>query len=118
MLRGICLTTEEKARKNLSQGSRRVLVYILHITKTPTHLHTIFTDGFMTTTDTRLVAGLPSGRPGFLPRPVRVGFVADKVVVEEVLLRVLWFSAVNTITVMLHTYLTICLLLTLYKLNN
>jgi len=33
---GICLTTEEKARKNLSQGSRRVLVYILHITKTPT----------------------------------------------------------------------------------
>jgi len=49
---GICLTTEEKARKNLSQGSRRVLVYILpkrtrykthtptqaHITK-PTHTH-------------------------------------------------------------------------------
>jgi hypothetical protein len=27
----ICLTTEEKSRKNLSQGSRRVLVYILHI---------------------------------------------------------------------------------------
>ena len=26
---GICLTTEEEARKNLSQGSRRVLVYIL-----------------------------------------------------------------------------------------
>ena len=42
---GICLTTEEKARKNLSQGSRRVLVYILpkhpHITKpTHTHMHT------------------------------------------------------------------------------
>jgi hypothetical protein len=42
---GICLKTEEKARKNLSQGSRRVLVYILHITKTPTqlpypHIHT------------------------------------------------------------------------------
>ena len=50
---GICLTTEEKARKNLSQGSQRVLVYILpkrthykthtcthpHITK-PTHIHT------------------------------------------------------------------------------
>jgi len=35
---GICLTTEEKARKNLSQGSRRVLVYILHTTKTPTQL--------------------------------------------------------------------------------
>ena len=49
---GTCLTTEEKARKNLSQGSRRVLVYILpkrtrykthtptqaHITK-PTHTH-------------------------------------------------------------------------------
>ena len=25
---GTCLTTEEKARKNLSQGSRRVTVYI------------------------------------------------------------------------------------------
>jgi len=42
---GICLTTEEKVRNNLSQGSRRVLVYILHITKTPTqlqylHIHT------------------------------------------------------------------------------
>ena len=44
---GICLTTEEKARKNLSQGSRRVLVYILpkrtryktH-TYTPTHYKT------------------------------------------------------------------------------
>ena len=41
---GICLTTEEKVRKILSQGSRRVLVYILHITKilthTDTHTHT------------------------------------------------------------------------------
>ena len=37
---GICLTTEEKARKNLSQGSRRLLVYILHFTKTPTHYKT------------------------------------------------------------------------------
>ena len=44
---GICLKTEEKARKNLSQGSRRVLVYILpkrlryktH-TYTPTHYKT------------------------------------------------------------------------------
>ena len=42
-----CLTTEEKGRKNLSQGSRRVLVYILpkrtryktH-TYTPTHYKT------------------------------------------------------------------------------
>jgi len=37
---GICPTTEEKARKNLSQGSQRVIVYILHITKTPTHYKT------------------------------------------------------------------------------
>jgi CMP-N-acetylneuraminic acid synthetase len=37
---GICLTTEEKARKKLSQGSRRVLVYILNITKTPTQYKT------------------------------------------------------------------------------
>ena len=40
---GICLKTEEKSRKNLSQGSRRVLVYIncqnAHITK-PIHTHT------------------------------------------------------------------------------
>ena len=32
---GICLTTEEKARKNLSQGSQRML---LPITKTPIQL--------------------------------------------------------------------------------
>ena len=43
---GICLTTEEKTWKNLSQGSQRVVVYILHITKihtlqnTHTHTHT------------------------------------------------------------------------------
>ena len=50
---GICLTTEKKARKNLSQGSRGMLVHIVleypHITKpthtrahitTPTHIHT------------------------------------------------------------------------------
>jgi len=40
---GICLTTEEKARKNLSQGSRSVTVYILPITKTPTHYKTTHT---------------------------------------------------------------------------
>ena len=37
VLPGIYLTTEEKARKNLSQGSRKVIVYMLHITKTTTH---------------------------------------------------------------------------------
>ena len=37
---GISLTTEEKARKDLSQNSRRVTVYIIHITKTPTHYKT------------------------------------------------------------------------------
>ena len=37
---GICLTTEEKAWKNLSQGSRRVLVYILPNTHTLQNLHT------------------------------------------------------------------------------
>ena len=36
---GICLTTEEKARKKLSQGSQRVLVYILQ-KRTHTHTHT------------------------------------------------------------------------------
>jgi len=34
---GICLTTEEKARKNLSQGKKNLSEYSIHITKTPTH---------------------------------------------------------------------------------
>jgi hypothetical protein len=38
----------------------------------------------MITTDTRLVAGPPPQRSGFLPRPVHVGFMVDKVVVDEV----------------------------------
>ena len=39
---GICLTNEEKAQKNLSQGSRRVLVYVLptHTLIPHTHTHT------------------------------------------------------------------------------
>jgi hypothetical protein len=38
---GICLTTEEKARENLGQGSRRLLVYVLpkHTLQNP-HIHT------------------------------------------------------------------------------
>ena len=50
---GIWLTTEEKAWKNLSQGSRRVLVYILpkhtHY-KTHTNTHPHITKQFLTTT--------------------------------------------------------------------
>jgi len=50
---GICLTTEEKSQKNLSQGSRRVLVYILpkrtHY-KTHTYTHPHITKQFKTTT--------------------------------------------------------------------
>jgi len=43
---GICLTTEEKARQNLSRGSRRVLVYLLpkhthYKTHKHTHTHTL-----------------------------------------------------------------------------
>jgi hypothetical protein len=42
---GICLTNEEKARKNVRQGSQRVLLYIIpkrthHKTHTYTHTHT------------------------------------------------------------------------------
>ena len=51
---GICLTPEEKAWKNLSQGSRRVLVYILpkHNYKThiQTHQHPHIKKQFKTTT--------------------------------------------------------------------
>ena len=44
---GICLTTEEKARKTLSQGKKNLsqvkknLEYSIHITKTPTHHKTL-----------------------------------------------------------------------------
>jgi hypothetical protein len=62
---GICLTTEEKARKNLSQGSRRdsknayyqdthtLQKQIIHThtpTPTHTHTHTHITKQFKTTT--------------------------------------------------------------------
>jgi len=36
---GICLTTEEKARKNLSQGSRRVLAGTMNIRKHTIRIH-------------------------------------------------------------------------------
>jgi hypothetical protein len=70
------------------------------------------------TTDTWLVAGLPSRRPGFLPRPVHVRFMVDRVVVEEVFLRALLFYPASIIIVLFHTHLSICLLLTLYNLSN
>jgi hypothetical protein len=43
---GICLTTEEKARKNLSQGSRRDSKYTHYqdthtLQKSPPHTHTL-----------------------------------------------------------------------------
>jgi len=46
---GICLTTEEKARKNLSQGKKNLSQvnqkpqseYSIHITKAPTHYKTL-----------------------------------------------------------------------------
>ena len=49
---GICLTTEKKAWRNLSQGSRRVLAYILpkHTRcKTRTYTHPHITKHFKTT---------------------------------------------------------------------
>jgi hypothetical protein len=36
---GICLTTEEKARKNLSQGSRRVPVGVMETEYTEQNIH-------------------------------------------------------------------------------
>jgi len=36
---GICLTTEEKARKNLSQGSRRMLVGTMKAEYTEQSIH-------------------------------------------------------------------------------
>jgi len=40
--RGICLTTEEKARKNLSQGSRRVPVGTMKTENTEQNIHNIY----------------------------------------------------------------------------
>jgi hypothetical protein len=40
----------------------------------------------------RLAAGLPPRRPGFDPRSVHVGFVADKVALGQVFSRILRFS--------------------------
>jgi hypothetical protein len=50
----------------------------------------------------RLVAGLSSRRPGFDPGSVHVGFVLDKVALEQVFTRVLRFSPVNFIPPVLH----------------
>ena len=46
---GICLTTEEKAWKNLSQGTVYILPTHPHVTK-PTHTHTHITKQYKTTT--------------------------------------------------------------------
>jgi hypothetical protein len=37
---GVCLTTEEKAWKNLSQVKKNLSEYSIHIRKTYTHTHT------------------------------------------------------------------------------
>jgi hypothetical protein len=50
----------------------------------------------------RLVAGLPQRRPGLDPESVHVGFVVDKVALEEVFPRVLRFSSVSFIPPLLH----------------
>jgi hypothetical protein len=50
----------------------------------------------------RLVAGLSPRRPGFDPKSVQVGYVVDKVALGQVFLRVLQFSPVNFIPLVLH----------------
>jgi hypothetical protein len=50
----------------------------------------------------RLVAGLPPRTPGFDPGSVHVGFVVDKVALGQVFPRVLRFSPVNIIPLVLH----------------
>ena len=50
----------------------------------------------------RLVAGLPPRRPGFDPGSVHVGFVVDKVALGQVFPRVLRFSPVSFIPLVLH----------------
>jgi hypothetical protein len=48
------------------------------------------------------VAGFSLHRPRSAPRADNVGFVVDKVALELVSLRILWFSPVNIIPPMLH----------------
>jgi hypothetical protein len=49
-----------------------------------------------------LAAALPPRRAGFDPWSVHVGFVVDKVVLEQVLRQVIRFSPVNFIPPLLH----------------
>jgi hypothetical protein len=50
----------------------------------------------------QLAAGLPPLRPGFDPGSVYVGFVVDKVALGPVFPRVLRFSPVTIIPLVLH----------------
>jgi hypothetical protein len=50
----------------------------------------------------QLVASLSPQRPGFYPGSVRVGFVVEKVALGQDFLRVLRFSPVNFIPLVLH----------------
>jgi hypothetical protein len=50
----------------------------------------------------RLVSGLPPQKLGFDPGSVHVGFVVDKVALEQVFPRVLRFSPVSFIPTVLH----------------
>jgi hypothetical protein len=50
----------------------------------------------------RLAAGLSPRRPGFDPGSVHVGFIMDKVALGQVLPRVLRFSPVSFISLVLH----------------
>ena len=52
----------------------------------------------------RWLAGLSLGRSGFSSRPLRVGFVVYRFVMEDVFLRVVRFSPASSITLMLHTH--------------
>jgi hypothetical protein len=51
-----------------------------------------------------LVTGLWLWRPKFSPEPVHVSFMADSVVVGQLLHLVLWFSPVSVIPPLLHIY--------------
>jgi hypothetical protein len=53
-----------------------------------------------------LVTGLSPRRPGFAPGSIHVGFVVDKVTLEQVFLRVLRFSSVNIIPPSLSKLIT------------
>ena len=113
---GICLKTEEKARKTLSQGSHICIFTMITISLF------IFSNStnrlvFLSVTALSLCevgtevlyiiqtnkAGFSPGRPGFIPIPFHVRFVVQMWYWNRLSPQSLQFSLASNVTLMLHT---------------